>query len=155
MEALMPFGILAKPGATGVSIASAASCATSTHQKVIMITPQGSGDGNKKESDLAIPIPADGSTVVEREVHILRDGAQAEVMVAAAHGENLPHVMVMDDAAPGPGQKRIKILANGPARDCKLNADGSLHRDLTLSIEENGVTSQGRLILDVTGAKAQ
>jgi beta-lactamase regulating signal transducer with metallopeptidase domain len=57
------------------------------------------------------------------------------------------------DIPTGPGEKRVEIRAEGPA-ECKLNADGSLHRELTLNMDENGVKSQGKLVIDIAGAKA-
>jgi beta-lactamase regulating signal transducer with metallopeptidase domain len=86
-------------------------------------------------------VTSDGSGTVDKEVHIIHYGAHAEMV----------HPMI-DDASAGPGQKRIVIHANGPG-ECKLSADGTLHRELTLNIEENGVKSEGKLTMDVTGAK--
>lgn len=45
--------------------------------------------------------------------------------------------------------KRVIVRATGSA-ECKLKADGSMHRELTLNFNENGVESQGKLVLDIT-----
>jgi beta-lactamase regulating signal transducer with metallopeptidase domain len=127
MEALMPFDLAPEPNANGVNITKGPSCVVAMHHQ---------------------HIAAAGATdVVEKEVHVMHDGAHND-----AHNEMFS--AVTDDTPAGPGQKRIVIHASGPG-ECKLNADGSLHRELTLSIQEDGAQSQGKLTLDITGVKTK
>ena len=56
---------------------------------------------------------------------------------------------VISDGTSNTNDRRVVVRATGPA-ECKLNADGSMHREMTLNINENGVESQGKLILDIT-----
>lgn len=51
-------------------------------------------------------------------------------------------------------EKHVRIRTDGPM-ECRLNADGSMHREMTLKINENGVVSEGKLVIDVTGASKQ
>ncbi|HSP16630.1 MAG TPA: M56 family metallopeptidase [Thermoanaerobaculia bacterium] len=47
-------------------------------------------------------------------------------------------------------KKRISISVEEPKST--VSADGTLHRELTFNIEENGVASQGKLVIDIRGA---
>ena len=37
----------------------------------------------------------------------------------------------------------------------EISADGTMHRELVMKTDENGVKSEGKLVIDVSGAKAQ
>ncbi|HEV8657774.1 MAG TPA: M56 family metallopeptidase [Thermoanaerobaculia bacterium] len=76
-------------------------------------------------------------------------------IAAAGHPAVIDEDVIIGDHGPvGAGEKRILIRTNGPA-ECKITADGNLHRELTLNIEENGVTSEAKLILDISGVNAK
>jgi hypothetical protein len=45
------------------------------------------------------------------------------------------------------GQKRLVIKSSA---ECKMKADGSMHREMTLKFDENGVASQGKFVLDIS-----
>lgn len=76
---------------------------------------------------------------IERKI-VIKEGAHAE-------GSS----QEIEVGPEGSGEQRIVIRKTGPA-ECKITPDGKLHRELTLNIEENGVKSVGKLVLDITGA---
>lgn len=120
MEALMPFKLAPYPDANGVTIVDG-----SEHMMIL--------------HDDNLPEPAPGEArkiVVEKDVKTTDDSTQEHVFIRHSGDEKA-------------GEKRIFIHANGTSGPMKLNADGTLHRELTLNIEENGVTSQGKLVIDI------
>jgi len=63
-------------------------------------------------------------------------------------------VINRESTSDGAIEKHVEIHGDGPMA-CKISADGTMHRELVMKTDENGVKSEGKLVIDVSGAKAQ
>src|SRR5207253_3158664 len=129
METLMPFGLAIEPSANGA-----------------MVTKEPHGDFLPHEPLLESGAvtragePGDRLIIINEEHHANSDGAHSEM--------ELPRHL---DGAPGEHHVFIRHDARG---DAKLNADGKMHRELTVDMEQNGVHSEGKLTLDISAPPA-
>jgi beta-lactamase regulating signal transducer with metallopeptidase domain len=100
-----------------------------------MVAPDGEGEGIRRDK-------------VFLEQKRAAEGAEGGVMIRrrAPNGEG-----------PGAEEGRVKIRirsADGTdGVEGVVNPDGTIHRDLTFSMEEKGVASEGKLVLDIKGVK--
>lgn len=78
--------------------------------------------------------------IVEKRV-IVTEGTGGEAPMEKARIES--------ETAPGTVDKEIVIRKMGGGASCALSKDGTLHRDLTLKMNENGVESNGKLTIDI------
>ena len=78
--------------------------------------------------------------------------AELDERVAAGEALKARPIDSPADVDAGSQTKRVMIRAVGPS-ECKIDANGNLHRELTLNIEQNGVASEGKLVVDISGAK--
>jgi beta-lactamase regulating signal transducer with metallopeptidase domain len=135
MEALMPFDLAATPGENGLTIQKGESCSLLARHEVTRRS-----EDTETRSD-------DGK--VERRVVKIITGPEAEAHAEAMAAEG-------DDDAPAGGvnvNRRVMMRAHATG-ECKLSADGKLHRDVTVKFEENGVQSEGKLQLDIDAPAA-
>lgn len=119
MHALMPFELMPKPSADGVTIQAGG--------RMHMIHAE-AGHG---------PTPADEPGTKKRVVII--EGEKA----AGEHG-----IDVHELRQPTEGERRLIIRSQGHAAP-KPDADGRLRSEFTVQFEENGVKSEGKLKLDI------
>jgi beta-lactamase regulating signal transducer with metallopeptidase domain len=134
MEALMPFGLALEPSATGALVTNEPHGVRLPHEAL-------------PESDAVtragVPGEHGDRVIIINEEHHTRgagDDAHAEM--------ELPRHA---DGAAGEHQVFIRHNAHG---DAKLSADGKLHRELTIDMEQDGVKSEGKLTLDISAPPA-
>jgi bla regulator protein BlaR1 len=120
VESLAPFMLMPKPEGDGIVIEKG-NCALMTK------VSESSEDG------------AQGRTVEKRV--IVTDGKEGAVAMDNARIES--------ETAPGTVDKEIVIRKMGGGASCALSKDGTLHRELTLKMNETGVESSGKLTLDI------
>lgn len=84
--------------------------------------------------------PADGAQTFEHRVVVQGDKATASGIESEAATRSTASDRIM-----------FRNMRHGGG---EINADGSCHRQLTITVNENGVESTGKLTIDVTGAKA-
>lgn len=123
MESLMPFDLMPKPDANGITIGSM------------------EGDARVMVRHGAVAPASEPSGEVNEEVEI-RVGP-------SGHGDERREVVVHDEVERShAGEKHIvlkKIAGAAP----KLDENGRLQRELNLKFNINGATSEGKLILDI------
>lgn len=125
MESLAPFGVMVEPSANGA-----------------LVTKAPHGELGHEAMMLEHHAAAAGAGQPGGRVIIIDETRHAKGDEPAMEMEHLRH-------AEGPGQHEVRIRHNATG-DAKLGADGRLHRELTLDIDEDGVQSQGKLSLDIT-----
>ncbi len=112
--------------------------------KVLLRSPEGTGFVEGVISD-------DGRHDV---MYALQEKRAAE----GAEGEMIVRRQAPNGEGPGAKEGMTKIFVHSAdgtdGVEGAINPDGSVHRDLTFNMEEKGVASQGRLVLDIKGAKA-
>lgn len=121
MHSLMPFQLAPKADDGGITIEKSESCAMGMRH--VSVT-------EKHE---------DGK--VEKHVVKIVTGDHDEVLTEDNEGEPAPAGAVEH-------RVRVQAMSSGSG-DCKLGADGKLHNDITVKIDEDGTTSEGRLQLDI------
>jgi hypothetical protein len=87
-------------------------------------------------------------------------GQRQKIAAEEAHGGPMMRrqaLVVEDGPGAGSSQERTKIFihsADGSdALEPIVNPDGTVHRNLTFRMEEKGVPSEGKLVLDIKGVK--
>jgi len=131
MEALMPFGVAIEPSANGATVTKSPHGEFGPHERVMMLDKDAApGEEHQKRV-----------MIIDEEHHAKMAGEQAEM--DAEFSRHLPGA--------GDHQVFIRHKVHG---DAKLNADGKLHRELTIDIEENGVKSAGTMTLDISAPPA-
>ena len=126
--ALGPFRVIPKPDANGVTV-----------YKMVVRADEGEGM-EKKKLFLTQKQAAEGA-------HVEPDAASGVMLRRQSpNGEG---------ASAEEGRTKISVhSADGSESvDGVVNPDGTVHRDLTFSMEEKGVASEGRLVLDIKGVK--
>jgi beta-lactamase regulating signal transducer with metallopeptidase domain len=94
----------------------------------------------------------------QRQKMAAEEGQRQKLAAEEAHGGP----MIRRDAQPGEevtsGELRTKIFIHSADGSDSLapviNPDGTVHRSLTFTMEEKGVPSEGKLVLDIKGVKA-
>ncbi|HWS73436.1 MAG TPA: M56 family metallopeptidase [Thermoanaerobaculia bacterium] len=129
MEALMPFGLALEPSANGALVTK------EPHGDVLSHEPLLESGAIARAGE-----PGDRVIIINEEHHAKADGDHAE-MALPRHLDGVP------------GDHQIFIRHNGRG-DAKLNADGKLHRELTINMEQDGVKSEGKLTLDISAPPA-
>lgn len=125
MESLAPFGVMVEPSASGA-----------------LVTKSPHGEAGHEAMMLEHHAAAAGAGQPGDRVIIINEAHHANGEEPAMEMEHVRH-------AAGPGEHEVRIRHNATG-DAKFGADGKLHRELTLDIDEDGVKSQGRLSLDIT-----
>jgi beta-lactamase regulating signal transducer with metallopeptidase domain len=122
---LGPLRVLPKPEANGVTVYR------------LVVRSDGDGEGmQRKKLLLGQKRAAEGA---EGAMMLRREGPNGEGPAAAAEGRTKISIRSAD------GSEGI---------DEGINPDGTVHRNLTFNMEEKGVASQGTLVLDIKGARA-
>jgi|GEM_PF-2913545 len=128
METLTPFELMANANADGVTVEKGSGCTMMRHEM------------HRETSSV------DGGAVRKEEVTVEMDRASAEA-------DKKMHEAAMTEPA-GPGEQRVMIRAHASG-ECKLSAEGKLHRDLTVHLDENGTATEGTLQLDIDAGPAK
>jgi bla regulator protein BlaR1 len=127
LEALMPFHLMPEPSASGVTI-----------------TPCAALEGAQRNRTERIETAPDGTKRITEE--------QVVVMVGPKNGDaaakELAPIQIQTNGTHIDHQ--MMIHANGAMGECKFDASGKLHRELTINTEEDGVKSEGKLSIDIT-----
>ena len=130
--ALGPFRILPKPDATGLTVYK-------------MVAPSGDGEG------------------IQRKKRFLEQQLEQKQLEQKQAAEGAEGGMMIRRQAPngeGPGAEegrmkiRVRSADGSDGVEGVVTRDGTIHRDLTFSMEEKGVPSEGRLVLDIKNVKA-
>lgn len=132
MEALMPFGLGLEPSATGALVTKEPH--GFPHEAMLERSAMDHATAPAEHGDRVIII---------NEEHRTR----------AAGDEGHAEMELPRHADGAPGEHHMFIRHNGRG-DQKLSADGKLHRELTIDMEQDGVKSEGKLTLDISAPPA-
>jgi beta-lactamase regulating signal transducer with metallopeptidase domain len=130
MESLMAFGIAVQPSAAGATVTKDPHGDGLPHERIMI-----------HEGDVPAGQDHQKRVVVFSEEHEAKLAAEGEESMERARHE----------AAPGEHQVIMRHRVHG---DAKLNAEGKLHRELTIDVEENGAKSAGKLTVDISAPPA-
>ena len=122
----MPFALAIEPSATGALVTTAPKGE---------LLPMEHFAGHPASTE-----PGERVIIIDEEHHATTDGDHAAM--------ELPRHL---DGAPGEHQVFIRHNGRG---DAKLNADGKMHRELTIDMEQDGVKSEGKLTIDISAPPA-
>ncbi len=149
MESLAPFGLTARPEASGVSIVKG-DCE--------MMTAEGHEGGIRKKIVMRHHdvMKTEGTSDADKEIIERKMTTEANPPGDKKMVRRFRDVVKIEGPTDAGGEvieKKVIIRANGSGD--KMSCDfksGKIHRELTMNIEENGVKSEGKLTLDITSA---
>lgn len=121
MQTLTPFDLSAEPNANGAEITKGAGCGKMSHREIDVTTE----DGKTKRKVIHIHTKDEAAG---------RDGKKHDRKLHKARAGAVEHRVM------------VRAMAKG---ECELSADGKLHRELTVKVDENGTVSEGKLQLDI------
>ncbi|MFZ2490599.1 MAG: M56 family metallopeptidase [Thermoanaerobaculia bacterium] len=128
MEALMPFELVGKPTANGVTIGKGEGHLFIAHA------------GGEAKHEEQVETSEDGKKRVEKRVMVFTGNDGKHVTLDGHGDENLP---------PGAVKREVMMKARVHAGKASFDENGRLHRELTLKMNENGTESEGKLSLDI------